>query len=217
MHGVVLEATSGMRSLSWNFAKFWWAPDFVEFVRGSFSCFLHWNCPFKLHFLWRLNSQFTRIQVKNVKNSAKWAHPKALYLARHNLGCCTWGLILEGHFAGVIILKDIVSLKELYRVCFCQALYLRLHSEEYCTWGITLKCTINHHTEGQCTGASYWRPFYQGHILKGVIFYFCKRRCENSLRLYFQGKLRDHLSTQIHFPTVNTHAAVQNTHRRTLH
>ena len=36
--------------------------------------FKHWNCLFKFHFLWRLNSN-VYIQVKNVKNSWKRAHP----------------------------------------------------------------------------------------------------------------------------------------------
>ena len=29
----------GMCSFSWNFAQFYWASDFVEFMLGSFSCF----------------------------------------------------------------------------------------------------------------------------------------------------------------------------------
>ena len=64
-------------SFSWICAKFQWAPDFVEFVLGSFSCFnTDWNCLFKLHFLWGLNSQFLWDHIKNVQISAKRAHPQ---------------------------------------------------------------------------------------------------------------------------------------------
>ena len=33
------EADTGMCSFCWFFAKFYWAPDFVENVFGSLSCF----------------------------------------------------------------------------------------------------------------------------------------------------------------------------------
>ena len=40
-----------------------------------FFLVLHWNCLFKLYFLWCLTSQFLHVQVKNVENLAKRAHP----------------------------------------------------------------------------------------------------------------------------------------------
>ena len=36
----------------------------------------HWDCLVKLHFLWRLNSQFLCVQVKIVQISAKRAHSR---------------------------------------------------------------------------------------------------------------------------------------------
>ena len=59
-----------------KFCKILVSIRFVEFVFGSFSCFEHWSCLFKLHFMWSLNSQFICVQVKNVENSAKQAHPR---------------------------------------------------------------------------------------------------------------------------------------------
>ena len=72
---LLLNNSPGVCFFSWNFAKFWWAPDFVEFVLGSFSCFNIEICLFKLHFLWHLNFQFLCVQVKIVQISEKQAHP----------------------------------------------------------------------------------------------------------------------------------------------
>ena len=63
---------SGMCSFSWIFAKFLWAPDFVEFVFGSFSCFnieiVYSNFSF-------CGAWTPRVHMKNVQISAKRAHP----------------------------------------------------------------------------------------------------------------------------------------------
>ena len=68
-HSMCLSSMALMCSFPWNFSKF------VEFVVDSFFLLLYWNCLFKLHFLWCLNSKFLHVQVKNVENSAKRAHP----------------------------------------------------------------------------------------------------------------------------------------------
>ena len=62
-------AFAGVCSFSWICAKFYWAPDFVEFVLGRFWHFS--NCTFcgawTPKFLW--------VHLKTVKISAKRAHP----------------------------------------------------------------------------------------------------------------------------------------------
>ena len=51
------------------FAKFLWAPDFVEFVLGGFSCFYIEIAYSNLTFCGA--SQSVHVQVKNVEISAK--------------------------------------------------------------------------------------------------------------------------------------------------
>ena len=53
------------------------------------SVVLHWNCLFKIHFLWRLNSQFLWVHMENVQISGKRAHPSILSIKHFNIffGC----------------------------------------------------------------------------------------------------------------------------------
>ena len=44
-------------------------------VLGRFFLLLHWNCLFKLQFLWLLNSHFLWVYMKNVQTPGKRAHP----------------------------------------------------------------------------------------------------------------------------------------------
>ena len=50
---------NGMCSFCRNFAKLCATPGFWENVLNSLSCFLHWNCLFKLHYIWCLHDQFS--------------------------------------------------------------------------------------------------------------------------------------------------------------
>ena len=48
----------------------------------------HWNCLFKLHFLWRPNSRFIHVEVKNVNISAKWAHSWKVFVTDKQVVSC---------------------------------------------------------------------------------------------------------------------------------
>ena len=57
------------------FCKIWVSTRFCGVCARSFFMLLHCNCLVKLHFLWRLNSKFVYIHMKNVQISGKQAHP----------------------------------------------------------------------------------------------------------------------------------------------
>ena len=72
--GQFFTAYPGVCSFCWKFCTLLVSARFCGACARKFFLLLHWDCLFKLHFLWRLNSQFLWVQLKIFTYSGKRAH-----------------------------------------------------------------------------------------------------------------------------------------------